>query len=183
MLIGYARVSTQEQNLDLQLEALKKAGCEKIFTDKASGKNSEREGLQEAFKIFRKDDVLIVWKLDRLGRSVRHLVNLLDELNAASVYVRSLTEGIDTQGAMGKVIYQLVAIFSELERTNIIERTRAGLAAARAQGRIGGRPRAINDEMKTRISQLIGSGWKAGEVIKTCNISKSTYYKYFPANR
>jgi len=136
MLIGYARVSTQDQNLSLQLEALKKAGCEKIFKDKTSGSRADRPGLNKALELLRKDDTLIVWKLDRLGRSVKHLVNLVGELRQEGVQFKSITDSIDTGTPSGRFFFHVMASLAEMERELTIERTRAGLETASKLGRM-----------------------------------------------
>ena len=137
MLIGYARVSTGDQNLDLQLEALKKAGCEEIFKDAISGTRSKRPGLDKALELLRKDDTLVVWKLDRLGRSVKHLVNMVGELREKGVQFKSLTDSIDTGTPSGRFFFHVMASLAEMERELTVERTRAGLEAARKLGRKG----------------------------------------------
>src|SRR5713226_7774543 len=140
MLIGYARVSTHEQNLDLQLDALKAVGCSKIFTDKISTLKEERKGLQEALEYVRPGDVLVVWKLDRLGRTLKQLIELVAFLNQKGIGFKSLKETIDTTTSTGKLVFHIFAALAEFERDIIHERTRAGLEAARARGRSGGRP-------------------------------------------
>ncbi len=139
MLIGYARVSTQDQNLELQIEALTKAGCKKIFEDKVSGSRAERPGLAKARDVLREGDTLVVWKLDRLGRSVKHLVNLVVELEQQGVQFKSLTDVIDTGTPSGRFFFHVMASLAQMERELTIERTRAGLAVARQLGRKGGR--------------------------------------------
>lgn len=150
MLIGYARVSTIEQTLDLQQDALRKAGCEQVFTDRISGAKSERPGLRQALDFVRSGDILVVWKLDRLGRSLKQLIEIVSELQKRDIGFRSLTENIDTTSPGGKLIFHIFGSLAEFERDLIRERTLAGLAAARARGRRGGRPRAasLNDERK-----------------------------------
>ena len=138
MKIGYARVSTQDQNLDLQLDALKKADCEKVFTDKVSGAKKQRPGLDQMIRELRKGDVIVVWKLDRLGRSLKHLVELVEQLMEMGVGLQSLNDPIDTTTAQGKLIFNIFASLAEFERNIISERTKAGLEAARARGRLGG---------------------------------------------
>jgi DNA invertase Pin-like site-specific DNA recombinase len=143
MLIGYARVSTLEQSLDLQTDALDRAGCEKLFTDKAGGARAERPGLDQALAHLRKGDTLVVWKLDRLGRDLRHLVNTVHDLAARGIGFKVLTghgASIDTTSPSGKLVFGIFAALAEFERELIIERTKAGMAAARARGRSGGRP-------------------------------------------
>lgn len=139
MLIGYVRVSTNDQNTALQRTALECAGCELIFEDKISGKSSECPGLKRVLKTLGKGDTLVVWKLDRLGRSMRHLVLLVEELRDRDINFRSLTDSIDTSTPMGRIFFHIMGALAEMERELIVERTRAGLSAARAQGRVGGR--------------------------------------------
>src|SRR6266446_3908713 len=140
MLIGYARVSTDDQSLSLQRDALNKVGCKRIFTDKASGAPTQRPGLADALSHLRKGDSLVVWKLDRLGRSVKGLVDLVGEFETRQLHFRSLTDGIDTKTPAGRFFFHVMASLAQMERELIVERTRAGLGAARKLGRIGGRP-------------------------------------------
>ena len=140
MLIGYARVSTQDQTLNLQKDALEKIGCSKIFTDIASGATTERTGLDEALAYVREGDSLVVWKLDRLGRSLKHLIETVTNLNNRKIGFQSITENIDTTTSGGKLIFHVFGALAEFERDLIRERTQAGLLAARARGRFGGRP-------------------------------------------
>ncbi len=141
MFIGYARVSTHEQNLDMQLDALKAAGCEKIFKDKISTLKEERQGLLEALDFLRPGDVLVVWKLDRLGRTLKQLIELVAMFNQKGIGFKSLKETINTTTSTGKLVFHIFAALAEFERDIIHERTRAGLEAARARGRLGGRPK------------------------------------------
>src|SRR5512147_779059 len=143
MLIGYARVSTTDQTLDLQKDALQKAGCDKIFTDTASGAKVERTGLDEALNYVRPGDTLVVWRLDRLGRSLKHLIETITGLANREIGFKSLTEAIDTTTSGGKLIFHIFGALAEFERDIIRERTQAGLTAARARGRKGGRPKAL----------------------------------------
>ena len=145
MLIGYARVSTQDQNLDLQTEALAKAGCKKIFDDKISGSHAERPGLAKVQEALREGDTLVVWKLDRLGRSVKHLVDLVGELHKRGVQFKSLTDAIDTGTASGRFFFHVMASLAEMEHELTIERTQAGLRVARQLGRVGGRKRQMTE--------------------------------------
>ena len=138
MLIGYARVSTHDQNLELQREALKNAGCSKIFEDKVSGTRTDRPGFTKALEILRDGDTLVVWKLDRLGRSVKHLVDMVDELHKQGIQFKSLTDAIDTGTPSGRFFFHVMASLAEMERELVIERTRAGLEVARQLGRKGG---------------------------------------------
>jgi len=142
-LIGYARVSTVDQTLHLQQDALKQAGCIKIFTDIASGSKAEREGLEAALSYVRMGDILVVWRLDRLGRSLQHLIETIKELHNRGIGFRSLTEQIDTTTSGGKLIFHIFGALAEFERDLIRERTQAGLQAARERGKRGGRPKAL----------------------------------------
>ena len=145
MLIGYARVSTQDQNLDLQTDALTKAGCKKVFKDKISASRAERPGLLKALEVLREGDTLVVWKLDRLGRSVKNLVDLVGELRQRNVQFKSLTDAIDTGTSSGRFFFHVMASLADMERELTVERTRAGLAVARQLGRTGGRKRQMTD--------------------------------------
>ena len=151
MLVGYARVSTREQDLSLQIDALKQAGCGRIFRDKASGAKSERPGLSAALSYVREGDTLLVWRLDRLGRSLRHLIENVTALEERSIGFRSLQESIDTTTSGGRLVFHVFGALAEFERSLIRERTRAGLESARARGRKGGRPRAL-DPKKTQLA-------------------------------
>ena len=146
MLIGYARVSTQDQKLSSQRDALKKAGCERIYTDKISGASENRSGLDKAMDQLRPGDTLVVWKLDRLGRSLSHLVELVNNLKEREIGFRSLQENIDTTSGVGKLVFHIFASLAEFERDLIRERTIAGLNSARARGRLGGRPKVMNEK-------------------------------------
>lgn len=182
MLVGYARVSTQDQTLDLQKDALGKAGCTKIFTDTASGANTERVGLDEAIRFMREGDTLVVWKLDRLGRSLKHLIETITALHERKIGFRSLTENIDTTTSAGKLIFHVFGALAEFERDLIRERTQAGLVAARARGKQGGRPRvaSLNDPKKIRLAQSLYND-KSNSIADICRIlgaSRSTLYRY-----
>ncbi|HYT40926.1 MAG TPA: recombinase family protein, partial [Methylomirabilota bacterium] len=144
MLIGYARVSTSDQTLNLQQDALEKIGCVKIFTDVISGSTTERTGLDEALSYVREGDTLVVWRLDRLGRSLKHLIETITALNNRKIGFKSIQENIDTTTSGGKLIFHIFGALAEFERDIIKERTKAGLQAARARGRLGGRPKALN---------------------------------------
>jgi len=182
MLVGYARVSTQEQTLDLQKDALYKLGCERIFTDIASGAKSDRQGLEAALKFMRAGDTLVVWRLDRLGRSLKHLIETTISLNERKVGFKSITENIDTTTSGGKLIFHVFGALAEFERDLIRERTQAGLAAARARGRLGGRPKApsLNDAKKIAIAQSLYDDRRntIADICRTLRISRSTLYRY-----
>lgn len=179
MLIGYARVSTQDQNLDLQLDALDKAGCERVFSDQASGTKAERPGLEEALAFARPGDTLVVWKLDRLGRSLRHLIDTIGALSERGVGFKSLQESIDTTTSGGKLIFHVFGALAEFERDLIRERTNAGLKAARARGRNGGRPKALDNRQRQQaITLLKDPSNSVADICKTLKISRSTLYRY-----
>ena len=179
MLIGYARVSTHEQNLDLQTDALKKAGCEQIYTDTISGAKKERPGLKEAISHLRKKDKLVVWKLDRLGRSLRHLIDVVNELNEKEIGFQSLQENIDTTTTGGKLTFHIFGALAEFERDLIRERTQAGLAAARARGRKGGRKRVMTDK-QVKMAKALRKDPKntIKDICETLGVSRSTLYRY-----
>nr|WP_061317393.1 recombinase family protein [Clostridium botulinum] len=179
MLIGYARVSTQDQNLELQKDALKKSGCGKIFTDIASGIKTERNGLKEALAYLREEDILVVWKLDRLGRSLKHLIEVVNDLSEKNIGFQSLQEDIDTTTSGGKLIFHIFASLAEFERDIIRERTNAGLKAARARGRVGGRPKVM-DSKKISMAKALHNDTNNSikDICKTLNISRATLYRY-----
>lgn len=179
MLIGYARVSTQEQTLALQQDALQKAGCAKVFTDTISGSAVERTGLAEALVFMRPGDTLVVWKLDRLGRSLKHLIETVTHLQERDIGFKSLTEQIDTTTPGGKLIFHVFGALAEFERDLIRERTKAGLAAARARGRLGGR-RSLLDEKKRKLLLTLYSDKSNSvtDILEALHISKSTLYRY-----
>jgi DNA invertase Pin-like site-specific DNA recombinase len=178
MLIGYARVSTHEQTLNLQQDALQKAGCHKLFTDTASGAKSERKGLDEVLAYVRKGDTLVVWRLDRLGRSLPHLIATMTDLEERGIGFKSLTENIDTTTSGGKLIFHIFGALAEFERNLIRERTTAGLTAARARGRKGGRPKALTPR-QIRIAQSLYDDPKnsIAEICRTLKVSKATLYR------
>jgi DNA invertase Pin-like site-specific DNA recombinase len=179
MLIGYARVSTDEQNLDLQRDALQKAGCEQIYTDRVSGTKAERPGLTEALSHLRTGDTLIVWRLDRLGRSLRHLIDTITDLQERGVGFKSLTENIDTTTSGGRLVFNIFASLAEFEREIIRERTKAGLSAARARGKSGGRPKALSKSKVEMARQLHADTTSSiDEICKTLGISRTTFYRY-----
>jgi DNA invertase Pin-like site-specific DNA recombinase len=182
MMLGYARVSTGEQDLQLQLDALGAAGCEKIYTDKASGASRERPGLTEALAYARQGDSLVVWKLDRLGRSVKGLVDMAADLEGRGVDLRSLTDGIDTKGAAGRFFFHIMAALAEMERELIRERTRAGLAAAKNAGRIGGRKPSMTPAKLDAARRLLDSGMLPKDVAANIGVSVPTLYRHVPAS-
>ena len=179
MLIGYARISTQEQTLNLQLDALKKSGCEKIFTDTASGSQAERKGLEDALAFARPGDTIVVWRLDRLGRSLKHLIETITRLAERQIGFKSLTENIDTTTSGGKLIFHVFGALAEFERDIIKERTQAGLIAARARGKIGGRPRALTAKEIAIAKALYADPDKSiKDICQALRISKMTLYRY-----
>lgn len=182
MLIGYARVSTQDQNLDLQQEALTQAGCQKLFEDKMSGTRSDRPGLAKALEMLREDDTLVVWKLDRLGRSVKQLVDLVGELHQQGVQFKSVTDAIDTGTPSGRFFFHVMASLAEMERELTVERTRAGLDVARQLGRRGGRKRKMTDSKIESAKKLLASGVPPKDVAKNLGVSIPTLYRHIPAS-
>ena len=182
MRIGYARVSTRDQNLELQLDALNKAGCKRIFTDKLSGAQVERPGLQEALSHLREADTLVVWKLDRLGRSVKGLVDLVNELETQKVHFQSITDGVDTKTPAGRFFFHVMASLAQMERELILERTRAGLEIARSQGRVGGRKRQMTEGKVQAARKLLASGTPPHEVAHSLGVSVPTLYRWVPAS-
>ena len=183
MHVGYARVSTQDQDLRLQYEALHQAQCDKIYEDKASGAKASREGLKLTLDVLRKDDTLVVWKLDRLGRSVRDLVNIVSDLEHRGVHFKSLSDQIDTSAAAGRFFFHVMASLSQMERDLTVERTRAGLDAARRQGRTGGRKRKMDDSKLAIAKRLLLGGTPPREVAKSLGVSIATLYRWLPASQ
>src|SRR3954453_7941170 len=184
MMIGYARVSTTDRTLDLQLDALQKAGCAKIFTDTASGAKAERKGLDEAISYVRAGDTLAVWRLDRLGRSLQHLIETIGELDARNIGFKSLTENIDTTTSGGKLIFHIFGALAEFERNLIRERTSAGLQAARERGRKGGRPKSLSGNKVAMARQLYADKSNSVEdICKTLGISRTTLWRYVKVTR
>jgi len=179
MLIGYARVSTVVQNLNLQLDALKKAGCEKIYEDVASGSKTNRDGLKNILSFVRKGDTLVVWKLDRLGRSLRHLIIVVNRLINNGVFLISLQEKIDTNSPGGKLVFHVFGALAEFERDIIRERTIAGLNAARERGRVGGRKRVMDKKMIQMAKTLMADRkTRVKDVCSTLGVSRATLYRY-----
>ena len=180
MKIGYVRVSKHEQNEALQIDALKAAGCEKWFVDKITGSKAERKGLNEALVYVRPGDTFMVWKLDRAGRSLKHLIELLKDLQGRGIEFVSLTEQIDTTTPGGKLIFHLMGALAEFERDLIRERTNAGLAAARARGRVGGRPRKLKTNGKIALAKRMfdDQSHSIPEICAALGISRATLYRY-----
>jgi DNA invertase Pin-like site-specific DNA recombinase len=178
MLIGYMRVSTADQNLDLQRDALSSAGCEKIFEDVGSGALDSRKGLAECIEYARSGDTLVVWKLDRLGRSLKHLVEVVGSLEKRKVGFKSLSESIDTTSDAGKLVFHIFASLAEFERGLIRERTNAGLKAARARGRKGGRPKTMDEKKRAMAKTLMADTSNSiDEICKNLKVSRSTLYR------
>ena len=183
MFIGYARVSTADQYLRMQEDALKSARCEEIFTDIASGVKTERPGLHTALSHLRKGDTSGVWKLDRLGRSLAHLIQTVKELSEKGIGFKSLQENIDTTTSGGQLIFHIFGALAEFERELIIERTQAGLKAARVRGRLGGRPVLLNSrQIKKMKSHYKKGDLSINEICKLFNITKPTLYRYLRSN-
>jgi DNA invertase Pin-like site-specific DNA recombinase len=178
MLIGYARVSTSEQNLDSQMDALNEAGCKKIYADKMSGAKADRPELRKAIDDIRPGDTLVVKKLDRLGRSIKNLIELINELHNKEAGFKSLSENIDTTTSGGKLIFHIFGALAEFERDIIHDRTMAGLKAARARGRQGGRPRKITDKLIQQMKTLYDANeTPVAEICRSFGISRSAFYK------
>lgn len=180
MKIGYARVSTADQRLDLQLDALEKTGCEKVYSEKTTGATMKgRSELENCLKALRAGDVLVVWKLDRLGRNLAEIATLMAKLEKQGIALSSLTDNIDTAGPMGRAFAHLALVFAELERDRIRERTKAGLAAARSRGRKGGRPVALTPEQISQVKVLMRDPQVSPkQVAKQYQISMTTLYRY-----
>jgi DNA invertase Pin-like site-specific DNA recombinase len=174
-LIGYARVSTLDQNPDLQHHALEEAGCVRVFTEHASGSKADRPQLNAALDYLRPGDTLVVWKLDRLGRNTQHVLAVIEQLKQRQIGFRSLTEALDTTGPMGQAMLTIMAAFAQLERDTIIERTRAGLKAAAANNRHGGRPPKGD---VTKVRKLKAAGLTVPEIAEASHLSRATIYRY-----
>jgi DNA invertase Pin-like site-specific DNA recombinase len=182
MNIGYARISTHDQTLALQKDALEKAECEKIFTDTVSGTKAERKGLREALSHLRTGDTLVVWRLDRLGRSLRHLIDTITTLAEQGVGFKSLTENIDTTTSGGKLVFHIFGALAEFEREIIKERTRAGLTSARSRGKVGGRPKALTVKQVQILRNMAADpSLTVTDICKTLGIGRTTFYRYVSA--
>ena len=182
MLIGYARVSTQDQSLEMQLQALQAAGCDRIFEDTASGKTADRPGLKKALEFARPGDTLVVWKLDRLGRSVKNLVDMVQDLEKRSIQFQSVTDQIVTSTPAGRFFFHLMASLAQMERELIAERTAEGLKVARAAGRVGGRPRSMTPSKLVSARKLIAAGSPVREVAENLGVSVPTLYRHMAAS-
>jgi DNA invertase Pin-like site-specific DNA recombinase len=179
MLVGYARVSTHDQKLTLQEDDLATAGCERIFTDTASSTGEKRKGLEQALDFVRGDDTLVVWRLDRLGRSLKDLIETVNILHTRQVGFRSLKENIDTTTSGGKLIFHLFGALAEFELDIIRERTQAGLSAARARGRLGGRPRVLDEKKFAMAKALLkDQNNSIADICETLKVSRATLYRY-----
>jgi len=182
--IGYARISTTDQKMHLQIDALEKAGCENVFRESASGSKTERAELESAFEKTTSGDTLVVWKLDRLGRSLRDVIDFVERLSQKGVGFQSLTDGIDTSSPTGKFFFHIIGAFSELERDLIRERTRAGLIAAKKRGRVGGQPRAIDPKtFKSALSLYKSNDLSIREICTSLNINSRTLARYLAKYR
>lgn len=184
MLIGYSRVSTGDQNPQLQIDALEKVGCEKIFIETASGGQRDRPELRAVLEYARSGDIVVVWKMDRLARSLKQLIETIEKLDDESVGFRSITETIDTTSPGGKLIFHIFGALAEFERGMIRERTVAGLKSARDQGRVGGRPPALNaDDINVAKAMLSDPQITVKQIAQRLGVSVSTIYKHIPAIR
>ena len=182
MLVGYARVSTDDQNLNLQRDALDQAGCEQIFKDQLSGAKAERPGLHQALQYARTGDTIVVWRLDRLSRSLKDLIEMVTLLESKGIGLKSLQEAIDTSSSSGKLIFHIFGALAEFERNLIRERTRAGLQAARARGRKGGRPKSLSKDKQALAVKLYDEKeHTVDQICEMMGISKPTLYKYIKA--
>lgn len=179
MLIGYARVSTDDQHLELQQDALNRAGCERILTDRQSGIKAERPGLKAVLDYARKGDTVVVWRLDRLGRSLKDLIEIVAHLETRGISLQSLQESLDSASNAGKLIFHIFGALAEFERNLIRERTQAGLQAARLRGRRGGRPKALDADKRALAAQLYeAKKHTVKQICQMMGISKPTLYKY-----
>ncbi len=177
MLVGYARVSTADQRLDLQLDALERANCEKVFTDVLSGAKADRPGLREALSWVREGDSIVVYRLDRLGRSLKDFLEVLEDLLKHGVNVRSIQEGIDTATPFGEAMAKVIVVFAEMERSWIRERTKSGLQAAKARGKLGGRARKMTPEQEEMARTLEANNVPVVQICQTLGISRATFYR------
>jgi DNA invertase Pin-like site-specific DNA recombinase len=182
--IGYARVSTDTQTHDGQIAALRTAGCDKIFTEVASGARKDRPALVQALDYLRphSDDVLTVYKLDRVGRSLPHLIQIMDRLEADGIGLHSVTEAIDTSTPGGRLLFHLMGSLAAFERDLVVERTKAGLTAAKAKGRVGGRPRQMTDDKINAVRELLASGTTVKDAAAAVGVSVPTLYRWVPGS-
>jgi len=182
MKVGYARISTGGQNLDGQIDALRDAGCDKIFEEKASGSRADRPVLTQALEFVRTGDILVTYRLDRIARSLPHLITIMDDLNQRGVGFHSITESLDTNSPGGRLIFHVFGAVSQFELDLIRERTRTGLEAARKRGRIGGRPRRMTEDKIRAAKKLLADGTPIKEVASTLDISVPTLFRWCPAS-
>lgn len=182
MLIGYARVSSEDQNLDLQFDALEKAGCSRIFSDKLSGINKTRPGLYDALSHLRSSDTFVIWKLDRLGRNLKGLIDLVGKLEEDGIHFQSITDGIDTTSPAGRFFFHVMASLAQMERELLIERTKAGLMVAKKRGRVGGRRRTMTPSKVEAAKKLLAEGMPPREVAQNLGVSIPTLYRWCPAS-
>ena len=186
MIIGYARVSTMDQNPELQMDALRASGCDKIYTEKASGSHRDRPQLRAALQYLREGDTLVIWKLSRLARSLTQVIKTVAEIAERGITLKVLTQNIDTNTPEGRLFFHMTAAFDEFQRELIIENTRAGLKAAAKRGRRGGRPRAMNEQTMKHAEAMLKDTKNypfISDVIKQLNIGRTAFYRYFPTDR
>jgi DNA invertase Pin-like site-specific DNA recombinase len=186
MLVGYARVSTMDQNPALQMDALRAAGCEKIFTEKASGSHRDRPQLKAALDYLRKDDTLVVWKLPPLARSLTQVIKTAADISDEGIALKVLTQNIDTSTPEGRLFFHMTAAFDEFQRELIVENTRAGLEAAARRGRRGGRPKVMNEQTRKHAEAMLKDTENypfIGDVIDQLKIGRTAFYRYFPPDR
>ena len=185
MLVGYARVSTLDQNPEMQIDALKEAGCEKIFIEKSSGAKDDRPQLKETLEYIRSGDTLVVWKLSRLARSITQVINTVKDLEARNIGLKVITQKIDTTTPEGRLFFHMTAAFDQFQRELIVENTKAGLKAARSRGRVGGRPRVLTEE-KIKVARAMLKDREnypfISDIIKALGIGRTAFYRYFPPN-
>ncbi|TDG95411.1 recombinase family protein [Cardinium endosymbiont of Culicoides punctatus] len=186
MLIGYARVSTMDQNIALQMDALRMAGCEKIFTESASGSHKDRPQLKAALEYLRSGDTLVVWKLSRLARSLTQVIKTVSDINERNIALKVLTQNIDTATPEGRLFFHITASFDEFQRELIVENTRAGLVAANKRGRRGGRPKCMDEQSIKKAESMLKDTQNypfIGDVIDQLNVGRTAFYRYFTSDR
>jgi len=186
MLVGYARVSTMDQNPELQIDALQQAGCNKIYTEKASGKNKDRPKLIAALEYMRQGDTLVIWKLSRLARSLKQIIETVKDLEEQGISLKVLTQNIDTSTAEGRLFFHMNAAFDEFQRELIVENTKAGLANAKKRGRVGGRPVAMTEEKLRSAKSMLKDTDNypfVSDIIKTLGVGRTTFYRHFPPEK
>lgn len=182
MLIGYARISTHDQHFELQLSALKKIDCEKFYEDRMSGVKNDLPGLKLALEVLRKGDTLVVWKLDRLGQNVKGLIDLVEALHKKGIHFKSITDNVDTSTPSGRFFFHIIASLAQMERELMVERTKAGLSAAKAQGKVGGRKRKMTQSKIESAKKLLASGILPKDVAHNLGVSIPTLYRWIPAS-